>query len=56
MPERTKRKPYVAPALQRVPLVPEEAVLTVCKIGTSGAKTKTCNKNQGSCVNQAAGS
>ncbi|MBI4229577.1 MAG: hypothetical protein HY608_01950 [Planctomycetes bacterium] len=55
MPER-KRKPYVAPALHRVPLVPEEAVLTVCKIGSSGPRTKRCDKNQGSCVNQAAGS
>lgn len=50
------KRSYDPPRMLRVPLVPEEAVLTVCKTGQGAGRTTKCNKNQGACVNQSGGS
>jgi len=47
---------YVSPQLRRVPLVAEEAVLVVCKIGSAGTRNVKCNKSVGSCVKSSNGS
>ena len=52
----TPKQPYSPPEVTRVPLLPEEAVLTVCKTGSGSALTQKCNKNQGACVNKKSGS
>ena len=55
-PEHQRPGHYEKPKVTRVPLLPEEAVLTVCKAGSGSLSTQRCNKNQGSCVNKHAGS
>ena len=51
------KRPYNPPEVTRVPLLPEEAVLTSCKIGMGTGRTAMCNQNnmQG-CTNLSAGS
>lgn len=52
----TPPKRYEKPQVTRVPLLPEEAVLVVCKVGSGSVRTQRCNRNQGACVNRQAGS
>ena len=44
-----KRKPYVKPAIASVNLIPDEAVLGNCKIGSSLGPTVTCEIEAVSC-------
>ena len=48
-----KRKTYRKPQVNQVKLVPEEAVLTACKL--PGTASGSSNKQSGSCVNPAQG-
>ena len=47
--KETKKAPYGKPTVSRVPLRPEEAVLTACKTtGSTGPSTSQLNCRQGS--------
>lgn len=37
-----KRKPYVKPAIASVNLIPDEAVLGNCKVGSDAGPSDTC--------------
>lgn len=46
----TKRKTYLKPAINKVNLIPEEAVLTGCKTtGGTGGKNDRCPPVSGGC-------
>lgn len=51
-----KKKTYSKPEIKQVELAPEEAVLTNCKIGGSGAKAISCSRTQAGCTASAPGS
>ena len=51
------KRPYSPPEVTRVPLLPEEAVLTSCKVGMGAGRVLMCNQtNMAGCTNLSAGS
>jgi len=51
-----KKKTYRKPGIKQVELVPEEAVLTNCKMGSGTTYTETCARGGGVCSNKEPGS
>lgn len=51
-----KKKAYYKPEIKQVELVPEEAVLTPCKLKQAGARTIACDRDAGACQLSGAGS
>ena len=55
MTKKTKRsesrRPYTKPLIEKVQLVPEEAVLAACKTGSSGPHQNHPCQHQGQCYN-----
>ena len=52
----SKRKIYHKPEIKQVKLTPQQALATGCKLKVGGAKTVSCDRNQGDCELNEAGS